>query len=536
MMPDMKRRFLLFFFLFGIASVRLHGQETVFALLTTDEDRADKCFQNKNFVDAQRYYRISLERSKGSNAIYLKLARTNFYLKNYDEAILNFELYSNAERSLSRNDVFLLGEAYTCSGNYSKAIEVFKNYNEKHGDDPLIVKKIWRLSNAQFLFEDSLHYAITPLELNTNAGELSARPYQNGILFLSNRKQVRVIEKLNPSRQPFYTIYYSDVKKDSVVEGKAIHSRIVNTQAGLSMRYNAGPFCLYANQQKLVFATNLENPNKTLGLVFAEAKNGGWQIVGDYNFNNSNYSITDPSISEDGTVLYFCSDMGNGFGGKDLYRSDLRNGEWSKPVNLGETINTPLDESFPFFKDNTLYFSSTGHAGLGGLDIFKSEVLPEGFDEPKNLGYPVNSKFDDFSIYIDSLNTGGYFSSNRLGGGFNDDIFRFEMDLQTYPVEISGRIRFKGDNLNDSSKIETLRNARLFLIDAIRNVTVFEGKSDDSGTFQLTIPYFSKFKIKVVGEEGHENTVSLEIPKHRKDYSAHDIVIVRDLFKTIETR
>jgi hypothetical protein len=221
--------------------------------------------------------------------------------------------------------------------------------------------------------------------------------------------------------------------------------------------------------------------------------------------------------------------MKGGIGGKDLYKSEFVNGQWMKPVNLGEGINTIYDEVSPFLHGPTLYFASNGHAGLGGLDIFRTIQDHVGLTDPENMGYPVNTNYDDFGFVVDSTNTHGYLSSNRRSGGFDDDIYEFEMDLQAYPLTITGVMKFKEHNWPDSAELAIMSNAKLFLIDNDRNVTVQEAACDHEGRFLLTIPYYSKFKIKVVSADD-ENFVSLEIPKHRKEHGQHEIVIVRDAF------
>jgi hypothetical protein len=394
------------------------------------------------------------------------------------------------------------------------------------------MKKIWRLTNAQFLYEDSLHYTVSPIAANTGAGELCPKPFKDGILFLSNRKQLRLIEKLNAEQEPFFNLYHSKIFSDSLINGRRVYSKLSKPESRLNAKFNVGPFALYADDSKMVYAKNQNNENKTYGLAFAKFDKNQWFPESEFPFNGKNFSIIDPSISNDGKVLYFSSDMQGGVGGKDIYKSVFENGAWTRPINLGDVINTALDEVSPYYRDNSLYFSSNGHAGLGGLDIFKADVLSDGFDEPKNMGYPINSTHDDFSIVIDSTYRGGYFSSNRIGQGRNDDIFEFEMDLQTYPVAISGHLRYKEHLIDDTSKVATLVNAKMYLVDAVRNVTVFEAVSDSNGQFSLTIPYFSKYKIHVIGPGEHENIVSLEIPKHRQDYSVHDIVVVKDAFKS----
>jgi tetratricopeptide (TPR) repeat protein len=121
------------------------AQQTVFELLKSDEKRADQLFTARNYQEASKLYSIAAKKEKRSGEIYLKLARTNFYLKNFQAAINNFDFYLSVKHALEKEDVLLLGEAYTSLGNYEKAIETFRAYLAKSGEDPLIMKKIWRL-------------------------------------------------------------------------------------------------------------------------------------------------------------------------------------------------------------------------------------------------------------------------------------------------------------------------------------------------------------------------------------------------------
>jgi hypothetical protein len=304
----------------------------------------------------------------------------------------------------------------------------------------------------------------------------------------------------------------------------------------LTSRFNAGPAAFYDGDSKMVFVSSGRETGvkgkRTLQLFFAEIKGGKWNMTGAFPYNSSQYSVSDPSISEDGSTLYFSSDMSGGFGGRDLYRSTFENGKWMRPVNLGETINTSQDEVFPYVHLNrTLYFSSNGHPGMGGLDIFKSAIVENLFSNPDNVGYPVNSSQDDFGITLDARETHGYFSSNRMQGGFNDDLFELDMDLQTYPVTISGTLKFKEVTWGDSLALEIMPHTKITLIDNVSNKVVHESITNDNGHFSIIIPYFSTFVIRVIGEDEQQHMAVLEIPKRRKDLSDHEIVIVKNLFK-----
>ena len=229
--------------------------------------------------------------------------------------------------------------------------------------------------------------------------------------------------------------------------------------------------------------------------------------------------------------------MKGGFGGSDIYRCEFRNGSWTQPVNLGRQINTSYDEISPFLQaGNTLYFSSNGHAGLGGLDIFKIQQNDSKWGEVVNLGYPINTCADEFGVIVDSMSTHGYFSSNRKNTGFNDDLYEFDMDLQQYPLTIAGLVHAKENNFTDSTQLLPFAHARLLLIDNIRNVTIYETSTDEKGNFSIVVPHFSKYRISLIGVDGHEHVVSLEIPKNRKMNSKHEIVIVKDFFQSPETQ
>jgi len=281
----------------------------------------------------------------------------------------------------------------------------------------------------------------------------------------------------------------------------------------------------------MVYTRSADNPGsngrRTLQLYFAVLKDI-WTTVYPFPYNSSEYSITDPTISEDGKTLYFSSDMKGGQGGKDLYRSEFIDGKWSKPENLVD-LNTPYNEVFPFLhQGNVLYFASNGHGGMGGLDIFKSEIQEDGFTDIVNAGYPINTHYDDFSLVLDSVGSRGFLSSNRKGG--QDDIYRVDIDMQVYPLAIEGVIRYKEIGWADSVAKE-LRNATLILIDNRKGTAVYETFSDSVGNFVLHIPYFSQYKIKVIEENKNESIVSLEVPKHTRKVEKHDIVVVRDVFE-----
>ncbi|MFM9840096.1 MAG: tetratricopeptide repeat protein [Cyclobacteriaceae bacterium] len=517
-------------------SLPVSSQTTVFALFKSDRKLADKYYEEGDFQSALKLYN-GFNKRKSNKDIYLRIARCQYLLKEYKKTMEAYDRYSS-DGDLPAADLLTYAEASAATLNYKKATEYYKKYLRKEPTSEVIIKKIWRLDNKQYLYEDSAHFALRSIALNTTDGELCAVPYKSGVVFMSNRETSSVIKNVNASvSRTFYELYFSETKQDSVATSSMPFQfdKAFTFGKGLDSKFNTGPVAFYNKEKEVAFIASAnvssDDGRRTLGLYFAEVKNGKWGATTSFTYNSDQYSIYDVTIDQAGKTIFFSSDMKGGYGGKDIYLSELKNGLWSKPVNLGEEINTPKDEAYPYLhKNQTLYFSSNGLAGLGELDVFKSVIKPDGFDEPQNVGYPINSSKDDFGFVLDTLGTHGYLSSNRKNGGYDDDLYEFDMDLQTYPLTISGVIKYKEHAWSKDTELKIMPRGKISLVDNFRNVSVHESVSDDKGNFSIIIPYFSKYFIRIVAEEGDEHKASLEILKYRKEVSAYEIVIIKDLF------
>jgi len=224
----------------------------------------------------------------------------------------------------------------------------------------------------------------------------------------------------------------------NVAEGLGYEARPVNPAQkfgnSLNTRYHEGPATFSSDGSRIYFTRNNYNGGKAskssqgvnkLKLYTARQQNGAWTDIEELPFNSDEYSVGHPTLSRDGQLLYFASDMPGGLGGTDLYVTQNQNGRWGKPLNLGSTINTKGNELFPFVDDaGNLYFSTDGRRGQGGLDIFYASLTNGSMVQGvATLGAPINSPKDDFGLITDARRQGGYFSSNRREG--NDDIYRF---------------------------------------------------------------------------------------------------------------
>ena len=249
--------------------------------------------------------------------------------------------------------------------------------------------------------------------------------YKDGIVFCSNQSDNSLVKYKNEDN-PLFKIFYVP-RRDSM---RFESPRLLATE--LVSGFNDGPATFNAQETKIFFSRNnsieksLRNISDTLnklGIYSAELVNGGWTNIQAFKHNNPDFNLTAPALSHDERRLFFSSDMPGGFGGMDLFYSDMIDGKWNEPVNMGPIINTSGNESFPFMSESgLLFYASDGHPGLGKLDLFYTSESNNEWLTPVNLGTEINSMADDFGMTTDSKFEKGYFSSNRRG---TDDIFSF---------------------------------------------------------------------------------------------------------------
>lgn len=511
-----------------IIPVSLTAQSSVFELGVNLEKQADRFVEDGSYQEAVSYYERCLQKSQQPSHVRLKLARTNFKMHRYEDAA---KWFLDCDRnSLTNDDLFMLGDALVATRRYDDAVTCFSDYLKKVPDNEWANRRIWRIRNLNYLLEDSLQYSIRNLPINSPGNDFGAVPVGDEILFVSNF-YYSAVQSVDPASQsPFYKLFSSKRNSDGANE---LFSDRVMLPRPLRSKFHNGPFCLYDSGRRMVLTSSSKRQEadggRPLHLFFAKLTNGKWQITGEFPHNDAKSSATDPFITPDGNTLYFSSDRKGGFGGRDLYRCELKDGVWQKPVNLGPVINTPFDEGSPHVSENILYFSSNGHAGLGGVDIFKVDLSTGALEDVVNMGFPLNSSSDDFGLLFSETGYRGYFTSSRGDAG-DDNIYEFQMDQQTYPLLVHGVVKQKTNLPLSADSLHILAGATLFLIDHSRNVTVEQTTSDDDGRFSFSIPYFSFYRIKVVQPDGTDAVVTLEIPRKKQDDWFHEIVIVNDAF------
>jgi len=278
-------------------------------------------------------------------------------------------------------------------------------------------------------------------ERAANTGHLDFSPtyFKDGVVFVTTRRQKGLRHRLRDLwiNDNFMSLAYADADPETGVLSEASEFA-----PELNTKYHEGPLCFSADGTHVYFTRNTYNRRHRrdskegimrLNLYESSLSDEGvWSEPRELPFNTDDYEEAHPAISPDGRLLYFSSDRPGGFGGMDLYVSKFVNGTWGMPDNLGPAINTAGNEAFPVMHENgNLYFASNGLGGLGGMDIFSSDVRAVMGDGdvsvgvPKNIGKPFNSEKDDFGFIMNQDLTSGYLTSARGVGSNKDDIYSF---------------------------------------------------------------------------------------------------------------
>ena len=225
-------------------------------------------------------------------------------------------------------------------------------------------------------------------------------------------------------------IYFVERNNDSKWEKPRLFSKNLKTHV------NDGPVSFNNKFDTIFYSRNIKiepglsdmtGGRNNLGIFYAVLKDNKWTKIHELRINKEWYNVTTPCLSSDSKTLYFASDKPGGYGGSDLYFCLWKGYYWGDPVNMGPVINTPGNESYPFINSSgEFFFSSDGHPGLGGKDIFFSRLEDGEWITPIRLDSPINSKFDDIGIITDTLMSEGYFSSNRDN---TFDIYHFKTNI-----------------------------------------------------------------------------------------------------------
>ena len=415
--------------------------------------KAIEAFEDQRFHDAMAILDKEFEDGKQNDANSYIYSMSSFYAGEYDKAITTTQTL--LEKYPEKDDYkYILIRSYLAQKDYDKAKSTWNTLDPKSKEEPDIA----RLSN-NIISQAKWDKIVTKMEVsnfdevNTSAGDYSPFIYGEDLVFCTmNKADLINMEELDPSVKNFSKLYK---KKLGQFESKNSHEFL----PGLIHGKHIGPVSINKEKTEIFYTSASQlrsgvNYNDLFSIQKIEDK---WSEPIPFKYNNEDYNIAHPAISDDGKTLFFSSDKPGGYGGMDLYYCFKTELGWSSPINLGDNVNTPENEVFPSYNEGYLYFSSNGHVGYGSLDMYRVEESHH-WEFVENLKAPFNSPYDDFGVCFENSKS-GYFTSNRPGGSGKDDIYRFE-STESGPAKESQFITgiFEKDG-------EVLKNQRVFLVD-----------------------------------------------------------------------
>lgn len=446
---------------------------------------AEKEFNDQRYMYAIPFYKTSLKNpGKNDSLAHLHIAECYWYVRNYDSALYYYRAFENKFASLFSTRQ-RIAELLANKRQYKEAETIYRQLLRElpARNTTLLAERTKGFAEPIAFLRDSLDYTTRLLKLNTTQQDFSPQYYQRGMVFVSNRYSSKKAEKeFGWDGLPFASIYWvkdtTDLYVVDTVGGYSSRTYNASIKANddytsltsndndiivvsglrttyngtihrldkfsdeLNSKYNYGPLCFNKEGNKVYFTRNNLVSDKgryNLEICVATLENGTWGKIRVMPFVQKEFDFFHPALSSDDSRLYFCSNKSGGLGGSDIYYVSLTNEyDMSVAIGLDNKINTAGNELFPTMQGDTLFFSSDGLAGLGGLDIYKTYAQRGFWKDPVNLGYPVNSNYDDFGIIYNNVHNNGFFTSNRLG---SDDIYVFENRL--FQIQLDGTVLSK---------------------------------------------------------------------------------------------
>jgi peptidoglycan-associated lipoprotein len=391
--------------------------------------RANTLFANKSYVEAA--------------AMYKQLDESQEVLQNLGDSY-----YYNSQMSLAKTPYTKLYLTYKDSVppevlfRYANALKALDDYE---GGDKIMGAYLGYVVDTK-KFKENLNkivpynYEIKRMTENTSTGDFGMNFYGDKVVFASYRNSENPTYHWN--QKPYLDLYEARVTLNNELKDIKPFSDSINSkthESNPTFTSNGEVMYFSRTNDKRVLIDEVEIA--TVKLYRAELVNGKWANVTALPFTSDTYSTQHPMLNTDETRLYFSSDMPGTLGSFDIFYVDITNDVFGEPVNMGPTINTKQREQFPFLdSEQTLYFASDGHQGLGGLDIFMSKMYSDVYSKPLNLGETINTGLDDFSYVLKEDEDTGYLSSNRDVG---DHLYAFTRKENPRRFIVTGDVRDK---------------------------------------------------------------------------------------------
>lgn len=403
-------------------------------------ERGNHQYDRYEYVNAQKTYLKVVEKGYKSAELFKKLGNSYYYNSEFKEASEWYkQLLSYYTDKVEPEYYYRYAQTLKSKGQYNAAdlyMGMFAQLSPQDHRARLFLKRRDYLNKIK---NQSGKYEVKNLDFNSSASDFGTAFYGRYIIFSSSRAEDPPSKKIHEwTKEPYLDFYIGSYNQDNggifdIEKWQEIFNSDLHESTPVFTKDKQTVYFTRNNQED----SGVHEPVGRHGMITNKLKiyrsymdkQGQWTTPEPLPFNSDAYSVAHPALSLDENKLYFSSDMPGGEGESDLYEvAILPNGNFGTPKNLGSKINTEGKETFPFISENNnLYFSSDGHVGLGGLDIYVINLDEEKGEEGTvtNIGKPVNSPADDFAFIIDDAAGKGYLSSNRVGGKGKDDIYSF---------------------------------------------------------------------------------------------------------------
>lgn len=419
------------------------------------------------------------------------------------------------------DDIFAFAEQLRANGKYPDALEWYTTYATLRPDDLRAQAYVKDPRIFDRLLRDSASATIRTLPINSPQADLAPSIMEELLLFASARGEGVGGTRAYPWDDQPYLNLYTALWKGETAEEALVMRKEVNS------RYHDGVATFDSVANRLYFTRNnyyygsLDKNSKgelNLGIFYADVVTGEfgqpeWGNLVPFAHNDPEANFGHPFVTGDGKKLFFASDRAGGQGGTDIWYCENLGNQWGSPINLGAGVNTAGNELFPFVRrDSTLYFVSTGHPGLGGYDIFYSRLATGGPGKVFNLGYPMNTRFNDHSLVFINDST-GFFASDRPGGKGSDDI---------YGCTVRPPLVYLAGIVIDMETREPIEGAVLQMKDENGLfVERFKVESEPGGKFKIEVPYHERY-VLIANKNGY---LQKELALKTNEDALEDIVV-----------
>ncbi|WP_157593119.1 OmpA family protein [Rufibacter tibetensis] len=514
-----------------------------------NQSKADKHYNNFDYALALDEYKKSLDKGQPSLHVTERIAHC-YRLINQPGSAQFWYRQALGFPGAAPINLYYYANACRQNGEYTIAKHNYLRFADQVPDRRDEALKLARACDLAMSWIDRpLGIDVVPdSTLNTTFADFSPVFYRDGLVFSSDRGRGH-----NASDQkvygwtgtPYLQLYYADRKGPSSWGNikpmeKNINTQFHNAISTFSPDFNEVFFTRTKQVKNRVLPEELRSESNwqryskkdefinRLEIYSGTFSKGKWQDVKAFPFNQGeSYSVGHPALSPDGQILYFVSDMPGGHGQTDIYFSERqKDGNWSTPVNAGPTINTSGKEVFPVVHaDGTLYFSSDGHIGMGGLDIFSAEGSRASWTNIENLYYPFNSPRDDFGLIYEKDGKSGYLSSNREGDEGSDNIYRFKPT--EIPCKLAGVTYVRVPSRNGRARQVPLGEVNLEVIVNGDTSSPMQYESDANGRFLFAVNANQTYTIRG-SKKGYLTRTFHVMPDCRKVTDTIQIEMVLD--------